>query len=156
VVARQTFFHFAHIKAIVFFARSSSTTKGTISNTQAWILHFIGRLREHWTGQYGPIHGPSINITPVQSAMRPLLPRHMSRLRTSLSQYWSNCDIVISGFEGLLTNVDGIKAIFHISSTALPVQNTAQEISGCQDRAYSTFLKKLFSHLGYPHFITYH
>jgi pyridoxal/pyridoxine/pyridoxamine kinase len=36
----------------------------------------------------------------------------MSRLRNFLSQYWSNCDIVITGFVGPLTNVEGIKAIF--------------------------------------------
>jgi rubrerythrin len=97
---------------MIFLLRSSAAFKGTVRLQQKWLRANCAEVRAQWVEQFGPLKSRSLRMPIVQSAMRRLSSKYARQLHLFVTQNSQGCDVVISGFDGFLTNLPGLEAIF--------------------------------------------
>jgi hypothetical protein len=107
-------------RAIIFLARALSAARAeSVWKTEKWLREACALMRAQWIKESGPLKTRSIRIPLVQSATRKLIPKCLRQLRLFTTRNNQGCDIVISGFDGLLTNAPGLKGIFQVDREQL-------------------------------------
>lgn len=105
---------------MIFLARSSAACKDrSLRRTHKWLRVICAQIRARWVEEFGPLKSRSLRMPVVQIATRKLSAKYSRQLRLFTTRNNQGCDIVISGFDGLLANAPGLKAIFQVDGEQL-------------------------------------